>query len=439
MNNTIEIENKKRIALKGVVALLVLFCILSAVMLYTFSGIDKKNLSGRVMEVTGKLEYAPNEDDSLVQISGTLYTVGGIDDHYDISTLNGQQVTLVIPIEVFGDANPWILGIKKDGVTLVDYTEVIAAKKQSNDVGKYVSLAILCAFVLAAVAVNVWRNRLVPTQQANLAEQFANYFSIRQPSCKQRKLPIIVMFAWLAALVVYSIVLGLVAPDSIAHPLSITLIAIMVVLLGGGITAIALTIKYAYNKEIEFYTQGFPFNFRDISHIRLKKTVKQQLQESLEKESAQYPHRYGDGGNGFDVQFGQEGIDLYLLEEMTEEQRMMQTNEQADQEVFDGVTPPDQFRHVMHLDYSQLNLQALPLIKKGEKPLMVVIQSQLEPSLATDELAHDLHMLLDTNLLDTLRTFNVPVANLDYVLENKQAIMQEHCKKVKGPWYTLVK
>ncbi|MBR7176676.1 MAG: hypothetical protein IKD26_00490, partial [Clostridia bacterium] len=61
MNNIIQIPHKKRLLLKAVVSIIILFAIMVAVLFFTFSSIGKKNLNGQVMEVTGKLEYAPED------------------------------------------------------------------------------------------------------------------------------------------------------------------------------------------------------------------------------------------------------------------------------------------------------------------------------------------------------------------------------------------
>ncbi|MBQ9707214.1 MAG: hypothetical protein IJV78_04920 [Clostridia bacterium] len=439
MNNIIQIPHKKRLLLKAVISIIILFAIMVAVLFFTFSSIGKKNLNGQVMEVTGKLEYAPEDDDSLVKISGTLYAVSTSDNYYDISSLDGQLVTLIIPVEVHADANPWILGIKQGNKVLVDYNVVLEDHRKDNDLGSKISLALLIAMLLACIVISYFRSRIAATQDATLSQEFANYFSIKQPNCPQRKHINTLVIVWVILIVGVSILMATLATETFSDPINIVLVVAVGVVFIGGIVALALFASFVYKKEIEFYAQKFPFDFKDISHVKLKKSVKQQIIKSMEEESKLYPHRYGDGGNGFDVQFGEKGIDLYMLEEMSEEQRMMQTNETNDNnEVFDGVTPPDQFRFVMHLDYDQLNFKAVALVKKGEKPLMVIIQSQLDGALATEELQRDIHLLFDSNLLQTLTHFNVNVQGLAEILENKLAIMQQHCNKAKSHTYTPV-
>ncbi len=438
MNNTIQIENKKRIALRGAFAIAVLFFILATIVFFTFTNISKKNLSGNVKEFTGVLSFDVDEDDyTIAKIGEQEFALSTIEDYYDIQSLQGQVVTLVVPAQHVGDVNPWILGLKQGDTVLVDYNVVLADHLKDNDTGAKVTLIVMGVFLVVGIALLYWRSKVVATQDALLVEQFANFFAIKQPTYPQRKTFGIYTAVWAVLLFSLSILFATFAPEENLDPLSTSLLIVLGVVFVGGVAGLFVLSKHFNKKEIEFYNQRFPFDFNDLSHVHMKKSVREELERQMQQESKLYPHRFGDGGNGFDVKFGEDGVDLYMLEELPDNPQMMNTANQTE-DVFDGVTPPDQFRHVMHLTYQQVNFQAVALVRKGERPLMVVIQSQLDESYASEELQHDLHLLLDVNLLNTLTTFNVPVQNLDHILTNKLAIMQ-NAQSTKNGGYVIVK
>ena len=81
--------------------------------------------------------------------------------------------------------------------------------------------------------------------------------------------------------------------------------------------------------------------------------------------------------------------------------------------------------------HDELNFEAVPYFRKRDRSMFIVIKSRLTnvDSLPdTLDMTNDLHIILDTNLLATLRHFAVPVENLDFLLENKAQLIEEHCK-----------
>ena len=61
---------------------------------------------------------------------------------------------------------------------------------------------------------------------------------------------------------------------------------------------------------------------------------------------------------------------------------------------------------------------------------MIIIKSRLKPQVDfPEDLVNDLHIAFDVNLQNTINAFNVPVENLDYLLENKKRLMLANCYK----------
>ena len=83
------------------------------------------------------------------------------------------------------------------------------------------------------------------------------------------------------------------------------------------------------------------------------------------------------------------------------------------------------------LTYGELNFEAIAHYRRNDHPMMIIIKSRLTKTDLPEEFVNDLHIALDVNVLKTVQTFNVPVENLQYLLDNKKALMLENCRKKK--------
>ena len=197
---------------------------------------------------------------------------------------------------------------------------------------------------------------------------------------------------------------------------ALSLLAVAVVIL--------ITTLWLYRKERRFYADNFPFDFTDVSNIPMRKKFKEQLQEELNAERALHPHRYGEGGNGSTVEFSDMGLKLYDFD-------LMYGSLDTTDEIF-GVpdTELDAKCLVCTIDYQTLNFVALPFYSKKLRPLSVVIKSRLDKSPDGANLENDVHLILDSNLLTSLQQFNVPVENLQYILDNKEQLIADNCGRI---------
>lgn len=432
MNNTIETPNPLRARLRTFVVVFLLFTLLYAFTLIIIHSVDTSNYNGEVKQVTGTVSnFERDKDDglSLTLSDGTIYNCNplkSVDENIDCSNLIGKEVMLYVPQSQFGNGAPFVLGIMCGETTVVDYHETLTVKREESKIG-FIVLGILTGiFGLGTCATFIWMVNIPQTKQYNLAEKYSDYFKLRQPSSPTaRKALLIFTLGGLIAILVLAvvcIVIGTVYNDVYVNVA--VAITTCVAIIAYSIGAVFFT-KWHAKKEQEFYSQNYPFDFTDISHIAMRKSIKAQLQASIREERDKYPNRYGDGASIYTLEFTADGVEFYDFD---------YENEQATpstEEIF-GVSD-EAPQYVGKLTYDELNFEALPFYRKRSRPLTIVIKSRIDPektSLPVD-LIHDVHLTLDSNLLATLKRFDVKVDNLDYLLANKTKLMQENCKKSK--------
>ena len=435
MNNKITLQKPLRQRLKVALVTLLIFTVVFAINVLTLRSMSVKNYSGQVVEVTGELQQINyHEDDNGVEIvvDGTKYNASRMvqyGDDLDLDELKNQTVTLYVTKNQVGKI-PWALGIKQGTELLVDYEHVIELGKEENRDTMIVFGVCAGICFVAACVVYVWRMRVSPTKEYNLAQKYAEYNLSRQPSCPEYKKFFIILLIYLVVFVLLTTTIGIVCDYVDNETVRIAVVATL-----GGVALICtvgmllIAPLWLFKKEREFYAKNFPFDFSDVSHIFMRKKYKQQLQNELNAERALHPHRYGDGG-GYTVEFCENGLKFFDLDLLYAEENP------TTEDVF-GVqdTEQDDNHLLCVIDYNTLNFEALPFYRKTNRPLTVVIKSRLEDGDLPDELkpksenenANDVHIILDSNLLATLRHFNVAVDNLDYILENKEELIRENC------------
>ena len=431
MNNKVNVTNPLYQRAKTASLILFIFAALSLLVLFTFRAMDTRNYNGRVKEVSGVVISIEDNDDTLeIKLSNNVvYSANRIrtsQPEFDFEALLNTEVTFYLPETQVGiNIPPWIVGIKQGDITLIDYNEVIADGKAEAKIAMIVTGILSGAFAACVVALFLWRLRIGPVKEGNLYEAFCELERQRQPSCPQYKHLGTAVISYLFPIIIVSIVIPVVcsAVENVAVQIAVTVV--MSVLFVGSTAALLIFAHRLTKKEHEFYAQNFPFDLDDISHfpaVGKQKKRMAELQTEVREERKKYPHRYFDAGNGYMVDFTENGVEFFHEED-------------------DFPTPDADFvfgedgenstaRQVYKLNYQQLSFEALPYYRKKDHPLTVVIKSRIvDCDDVPEEMTNDFHFMLDSNLLATLCHFNVQVENLQFILENKAQLIEENCQR----------
>lgn len=447
MNNTVLVESKLRQKLKLTCSLMCVFCLCFIAVLVCVFMIGRQNLNGQTTTVTGTLSEAYVGDTNTVTIDGNgHYNVIWKDKDYQINLADyvGKTVTLIVTNDTFA-SNPWALGLVVEEQTVVDYHATLSEQTAYNNELKTIFIVVTAVLCVATCGLFIWRFNVQPLTERELYKEFAEFLAQRQPVCKQRKSIIVYVCVYIAltfALLIAAIALD---PDSetiseaslATKALLLTLLAVVI----AGLAGLFALREWVVRREIDFYARSLPFDFNDISHAPMRKKVKEELQKIITKEREEHPHTYADGGNGYDVTFGENGVTLSIP--MDDEGASIEMP--AAEEVFaynDSEAQPNDLiaadnvfgtrnglqKNVMTITYDTLNLEAIAYFRKVNRPMMIIIKSRLE---RTDdfpeEFVNDIHIPFDLNLFNTLKLYNVAVENLDYLLQNSRRLMMENC------------
>lgn len=444
MNNTITVESKKRRYLRFAVSITVIICLMFLIMLIMFITIGKNNLNGSVQRVTGTVTKYGTDTIATVTLSdGKQYNVTC--DHENIidwTKYVGKEVTFITPASTFA-SNPWVLGIEVDGETLFDYAATLESSQQENKLTVLVTAILLGICILATCALAIWRANVAPNEERVLYHEFSEYLTMRQPSCKQFKYFNIALTVWL----ILYLLLGLLAAifggdtDDFANAPTAAKVLVFIdtaVLVVGAVGLPQFYKLYVIRKERQFYAEKLPFDFDDISHVFMRKSVKAQLQKEILDERQRNPDVYGDGGNGYDVTFEENGIVLSHPQENEPQAKpsadvhdVFADMPRESDEVFEGFGAPDS-QPKIRLSYERANFEAVAHYRKGRNPMMIIVKSRIESREdLPEEFVNDVHIPLDVNLLKTLKAFNVSVENLQYLLDNKAELIAQNCKRKK--------
>lgn len=431
MNNKIQLENPLRQRLTIAMITLIVFVIVCGINLLIMRAISTKNYNGQVIELTGEVQQVIlDEDESkheivVDDISYNANTVARFCQDLDLDTLLHQTVTLYLTQTQVGKT-PWVLGIKIDDKILADYEEIIALGREDNRKLMIAFGIAACVLFAAACGVSIWRMKVSPTREYDLAQHLSKFCMARQPNCPEYK-----KYFWYLLICMVVIVLSTTAIGIVGDYVKNETVQIAICSSLGALVLLDVTLLlviptlWLYKKERKFYADNFPFDFTDVSHIRMRKKFKEQLQQELNAERATYPHRYGDGGNGYTVEFTNEGLKLYDFD-------LLDPYETPTTEEVFGIEDAEHNAQclICTIDYQTLNFEALPFYRKAMFPLTIVIKSRLDKDSAPNELETDVHLVLDSNLLASLQQFNVSVENLQYILDNKKQLISQNCGKI---------
>lgn len=420
MYNKISTINPVYNRLRLCTALLFLCAVILAIILIAVSVINSNNLNGKTYEVSGVVTFAGKKDGNyVIEMDNFRYAADTIDGFVENwEHLNGKTITLIIPQNQHDSANKWVLGIKADDKVIVDFNEVTQSKLHKSNIVCIVFGVLVGVLVLTSGIIYYFQKKTAPTVEHDIGNAYFEYMFARQPAGphyrKMRIATIAFVIAFALGSVALALVETLVADKTITIVVEITLAALL-----ASFFAIYLILQLFWlpQKEKEYYSNHFPFDLDDISHVFLRKKIKKELQAELRAEREQYPDRFFDGGNELIADFCTDGVSLASAD----------STAPSAQEVFGegGDVPTDGY--VCTLSYDLLNFEAVPYYRPFDRPMTVIIKSRLNAEEAT-ELKNDVYILFDINLLKTLRKYNVPVENLDFILENKLRLMKENCK-----------
>lgn len=446
MNNTVTVEKPLRRNLKLASALLCVFSLCFIAILVSVAQIGKLNLNGQVTNVTGMLTGVFEEESNALTLDNDKYfnVVWGDDEEVNFEDYKGKEITIVTSQKTFGISNPWVLGLVVDGQTIVDYNKTIQSKTAENNELKTFFIAVTAVVCVATCAVMIWRFNTPPLVERVLYHEFAEFACNRQPPCPERKKMLWYVCGFIIGLVALAI--PLLALDANAEtfadmsPVGLAFAIGWIVYAVLGIVVTVILRIWSDNREKKFYDENLPFDFSDISHVTMRKSVKEKMQQELRKAYDDYPDLYPDGGNGYEVLF-QDGLVKVQTENIESSGSFERVFTPSAEEVF-GTTDGDadtaatsnelwkkpRYKTVMTLTYGEMNLEAVAHYRRCSRPMTIIIKSRLtKNSDFPEEFEHDLHFVLDSNLLNTLRKYNVKVENLDYLLDNKAQLMKENC------------
>lgn len=411
--------------------------ILFAVVLIVFQLQYTHNFDGQTRTVNIVVSDAKTDEGicNITDADGNRYLVNlnivQCAEEIDFETLVGANVTFIVPQNPFGTGNTLVLGMEIDGKTVIDYHTTL--QLQQLDYAKMKTALIVMTSIAGglSLALLIWTISTPAAKVYELTDKFAEYCALRQPSCPQRR----ASSAWM---IIAAIVFFIIACVGIALSGKLNREWILDVVFGLDVillTATLIIIKFAVaHTELKFYRQHYPFDYTDISHLNLRKNIKEQLQQEINAQYLRNPHRYGDGGNGFAVEFTAEGINLYAAQD-----NMDETATPAAEDVFDMDIAGDDARQsaenankpLCSINYDKCNWLAQAHYRVFDHSFAIVIHTRLpqeEFDIPPARIANDINIPVDTNLLNTLQTFDVQVENLQYLLDNKDRLMQQNCK-----------
>ena len=437
MKNKVEVSNTRYQTIKMLAILLLIPTALAIFVLFTFRSLDTRNYSGQVTEVSGTvISIDKNGDDDGIEITlsdNVVYNGNPLRSSYpdfDLNTLLGKEVTFVLPERQVGQGRipTWILGVKQGDETLLDYHKIIADGKSEAKLGMIISGSIAVLFAIASLVIFSWKTRISPSKEESLYKAYAEFAALLQPSCPQYKhVGIATVIYLVVGLLLVALPISIVGTvtDNVTIQIAVG-VSMSCLFVGISAAYIIYAFKLA-NKERDFYAENFPFDLDDISHVSAygkQKKVKQETQEKLREERKKFPHRYFDAGNGYIVDFTENGVEL--LDEKDGSEVPNTDFVFGDGEEKAPLTP------IYKFGYQELHFEALAHYRKKDHPLTVVIKSRIEDDCAhPEEMCNDLHILLDSNLLATLHHFGVEVENLQYILDNKAQLIRENCVRHK--------
>lgn len=432
MDNKVEFNNKKRTELKSAfIALLALSVFFFVMMIFALLS-TLTEYDGDVLRVNGKVAdvFQDGEDESIDVMrleSGEEYNITIMNySEIDFKQFVGKDVTVITPANYKGKARAKGIGFEYNGETLVDYK--VTSERQKNDLAIVASVvgAIGLMCIVTSLVFFFKMRKTDKIIKVEMADALVELLHQRQPSCKEVRRNKTIAVVWILAMT--ALIIAMIICGALEHEPSLiaTIVLLLVVFVGGMIFVFAY-MHYSFKKDREFYTQNFPFDFTDISHAPLRKKIKEQIQKENIEDRLRYPDIFPDCGNGLDAEFTDDGVILRdtgsYLDDFIASKSVGGVFDEMDYEI------EGKGNYLVKFSYSQANFVAVPVYRRKECPLFIVIKSRLEDRQGAVQ--YDMHFAYDVNLQRTLDKFNVEVEGLEYILEHKGELMAKNCPKAK--------
>ena len=432
MQNKISDVNPFYARLKTSTFVVFLLAIILAMPIVSIALINANNLNGQVTEVTGTVTKVTEDDDVLLlELDGeNRYTVEPVRDKMDDwDVLSGQTVTLILPQkQLRGDR--WVLGIKQGDETLIDFEQTIKDKIAENTLLLIIFGILVGLFLIGSALLYAWQKKTPPTVEKEIAHVLCESVLFVQPCGPLYRKNNWLLIAYLTMTLAFCIALCIVG--TVGSELATIIVAIVLCTLfaAASVGLMVYTLVYLPKKEREYYAEHYPFHSYD-EHVGgiLRKRAKE-MQERLLAQRKAFPHRYCDGSSGLLCDFTEKGV--VLFDEDPDSEGLAPT---ANEVFGEGGDSPEGVHNMCELTYEELNFEAVPYYRPQNRPLFIVIKSRLEKTVTLHngaELEHDIHIIFNADLLETLKHFGVQVENLDYLLENKAQLMEENCPRSKS-------
>ncbi len=429
MNNVIQIANRKR-KIIGYIILAAFFLVLCfAAVGISALLIKTNNLNGDVRTVTGILrEIVDNDehylvlenDDEKYITSEYLRNLPAFSD----KVIGGAAITLTVPERQLSNKFQWIIGLSADNVTILSSSEGLQIREKENNVTLIVGFTGVAAALAAIAVLLLFRSKIPETEDSRLTAQLAAFTSAMFPRAPLKKTAAVTAaygFLWII-LAIMTAILGEREENTFFYVILGLLIAASVVFIAG-LPILAAKIK---KKSISFYTENFPFDLRDISHLKLKEEVKTELRRQIQEWHTFHPDRFDDFANGFIADFTENGIKLY---EPPDEEEGPAVDAR---EVFQDVAHSENILFQTELSYNRLKLSAVAEYAPTICMMQIFIVSNLTPSFDYPvNLKRDLCFVYDKNLQNTLDKYSVEVEGLKNLVDNRESLMKKHCKRGK--------
>ena len=154
MYNKVSTENPKYRRLKWSSLALFAMAIFAAALMVFCGVLNSRNLNGNVREAYGTITFIgedKNEQFVIVLDDKDTYMANPVRDYLTTpDNLVNKEVTLLLPLRQIESTYPWILGIKQDDSTIVDYNVTISNMRKNNTTVMGVCGAIMGALILAS-------------------------------------------------------------------------------------------------------------------------------------------------------------------------------------------------------------------------------------------------------------------------------------------------
>lgn len=440
MNNKVLFPPKNRQIYMRVLLVAILIIVVLNVCLFILIRVSDTNLDGNVVHLRGTcIKYT--ENDLYVNVDGEerTFKTGPVEqilekkgivkegetDKY-LSSLAGKEISFDIPKTPFDKSIIWMLSLTVDGENVAPLAEVLENSEKENKIEQIVLAAISGVCAVVGCVMLILRVNTPPLKECDLTDKFAEFFADRQPLAPTKKfiVPLAIVYGFvLVATVAMGILSDCVPIPDIVN--SIVLIVLTVALAFGVVVPALLYLTKIRKENVKFFDEKFPFDFGDVNNLpMIRKNDRADVQKELDRIKQESADIYPDGGNMYNVRFTENGVDMY---EMYDEEENG-FDETSVENVFASEDEQNaQKSAAFSLPYSRLNFVALPYYGLKNRPITVVVRSRLTADIEYPEtFTNDIHFLLDKDLVDTIRRFDVQVEGLSEILSNTHELMVQN-------------